>query len=373
MSKRIVKVAQPMVGEEEIQAAAEVLRSGWYTSGPRVKEFERAFADYIGTKEAAMVSSGTAALYISLAVLGIRPGDQVIVPALTFFSTVTAVLHERAVPVFADIDPDTYCLDPDSVAEKITNKTRAIIPVHLYGHPANMDGLMDVTEDRDIFIIEDAAQAHGAEYRGKKCGSLGDIGCWSFFATKNMTTAVEGGAITTDNKAMAAMARIIRSHGMTTRNEHSLLGYNDRMDEVGAAIGLVQLRKLDLMNEIRTKYTEYLRKKLTGISWLKIPPVKPWAKHAWFWCPVEVDEEKLGVSTLYLCKKLKYLGVETRHRYTTPLYNQPVLRNYRHIHNYKSDYCPNAERIVGKMLGLPNHPGLTCEDLDYVIETVKSI
>ncbi len=371
---KLIKVAIPAVGDEEIEAVAKVLRSGWYTSGPNVKEFEKQYAGYIGTKYAVMVSSGTSALYIAMQSLGIGPGDEVIIPALTFFATATSILRCGATPIFADIDPEIYNLDPNSVKEKITDKTKAIIPVHLYGHPADMTGF-DSDLRKSVFIIEDAAQAHGAEYNGWKCGSLGDAGCWSFFATKNMTTATEGGAITTNNEELADKARIIRSHGMTDRNTHTVLGYNDRMCELGAAVGLEQLKKLDKLNEVRSMNCLYLTKNLKelDIPWLGLPIVKPWAKHVWFWYPIRVYAEVLGMTGWDLRKILREKGIETRHRYNEPLYKQPILKEFTHLHDYSKDYCPNAEAIAGNMLGLPNHQELTIEELDYIIKTIQEV
>jgi len=369
----MIKVATPMCGDEEIEAVAEVLYSGNYVSGAKVKEFESEFADYIGTEHAVAVDSGTDAIRLTLLGMGIGPGDEVIVPALTFFATASAVLMAGATPIFADIDPDTYNLDPKDALRKLTERTTAIIPVHYFGHPADMSAF-DPVSFEDAMIIEDAAQAHGAEYKGKKVGGLSDAGCWSFYATKNMTVATEGGMVTTDNGDLAEVLRILRNHGMTDGNTHSLLGGNNRMSEIGAAVGLVQLQYLDRFNEARAANSIYLRERLEGVPWLKIPPVKDYAtRHAWFWCPIEVDELKLGMTTLQLRKRLYDAGVETRYRYHAPLYRQPVLEQYRRLHDYSKDWCPVAEKVAGKILGLPNHPKLDQEALDRIVEVVKSI
>jgi len=385
MSKPI-KVSFPAVGEEEIKAVAGVLRSGNYVQGPKVKEFEEKFATYIGTKYAIATNSGTAALHITIAAAGIGPGDEVIVPALTFFSTATSVIHNNAIPIFADIDPEIYCIDPGDMEKKITDKTKAVIPVHYYGHPAEMDAIMKIAREHNLLVIEDAAQAHGAEYKGKKVGSIGDAGCWSFYATKNMTTG-EGGMITTDNSDLAEKARIIRNHGMTSRDDHVVLGYNYRMNEIAAAIGLIQLAKLDELNKTRIENSMYLLKNLRDVNWLYVPEIKPYVKHAFFWCPVRVNEEKLGYKTTELVAKLRERGVEVRHRYGAPLYKQPMLINqvaypkkcpfscpyYGKKIDYSKFHCKNAEQIAGKMIGLPNHPKLKREELDTVISTIKSM
>lgn len=382
----LIRVATPSVGEEEIEAVAEVLRSGRYVQGQKVEEFEEKFAEYIGTEHAVATNSGTAALHTAQAAAGIGPGDEVIVPALTFFSTVTSVIHNNAVPILADIDPEVYCLDPRDVERKITEKTKAVIPVHLYGHPAEMDKILEIAKAHNLLVIEDAAQAHGAEYKGRKVGSIGDIGCWSFYATKNMTTG-EGGMITTDDSNIAEKARLIRSHGMTSRDDHEVLGYNYRMNEIAAAIGVVQLSKLDRLNEIRTRNSMYLLKKLEDVDWLETAKIKPYVKHAFFWCPVRVNEEKLGMKTKDLVAALRERGIEVRHRYVAPLYRQPMLLKQNTyprrcpfscpFYGKEIDYSlfgsPNTEKIAGKMIGLPNHPKLSREDLEIVISTIKSI
>jgi len=353
-------------------------------SGEKVKAFEKAFAEYIGVDHAVAVSNGTDALINALFGAHVQPGAEVIVPPLTFFATVAAPIHVGARPVFADIDPETYCLDPEDVKEKLTRRTAAIIPVHIYGHPAEMDAFNEILyEEHDDegtlrrrnkpFIIEDAAQAHGAEYRERKTGSLGDAGCWSFYATKNMTTVEEGGMITTNNGHLAKLAQAIRNHGMINRNDHLYVGANNRLGEIGGAVGLIQLRKLDSMNAKRAENSEYLWKELAklGLSWLKLPRVKPYVKHAWFWFPVLVDEDELGMTTLELRKFLYESGIETRHRYVEPLYKQPALMPYGK--HYAELSLPNAEAICGKTLGLPNHIGLKRLELDYIVETFKEM
>lgn len=382
----MIKVSVPMVGEEEAEAVREVLLSGRYVSGPRVKEFEEQFSRYIGVGYAVAVNSGTAALHIALACKGVGPGDEVVVPSLTFFSTVTSVMHQNAVPIFADIEEDTFCLDPADFKEKITGKTKAVIPVHLFGHPAEMDTIVSVADDRSVAVIEDCAQAHGALYRGKKVGSLGDVGCFSFYATKNMTTG-EGGMITTDDACLAEKAKRIRNHGMIDRDTHYYLGYNYRMSEINAAIGLVQLKKLESMNKTRAQNSKYLLKNLGDVSWLNIPKIRKDVAHAFFWCPVKVKEEVLGMKTEELVKILRKKGIEVRHRYNAPLYKQELLQHctaypkgcpfschyYGKKVDYSSLYLPVAEKIAGTLIGLPNHPLLKKEELETIVETFHTI
>lgn len=383
MLKRI-KVAKPFVDEEEVEAVKEVLLSGHYVSGPRIKEFEKKFADYVGVKHAVAVNSGTAALHVALASLDIGPGDEVIVPPLTFFSTVSAVLHQNAIPIFADIDSESFCLDPSDVENKITENTKAIIPVHIFGNAAEMDEIMKIAEENDLKVIEDCAQAHGTEYKGKKVGSIGDIGCFSFYATKHMTTG-EGGMITTDSEKIAEKARIIRNHGMSGRDQHITLGYNYRMSEINAAIGLVQIKKLENLNRKRIENSIYLLNEIKnrGIEQFKVPEIKDYVRHTFFWCPVVVLEERIGMSTQEVVRRLKEKGIETRYRYRRPLYKQRVLQNLspypkdcpfaclRRKINYADIYLPNAEKLAGRIIGLPNHPGLNKDDLDYVLDVLE--
>lgn len=388
MNRQIIQVAQPFVGEEEVQAVREVLLSGKYISGAKVKEFEQRFAEYIGVEYAVATNSCTAALHLSLAALGIGPGDEVIVPPLTFFSTVSCVLHQNAVPIFADLEPDGCCIDPQDVERVVTKRTKAIIPVHYFGDAADMDGITEVARRHSLKVVEDCAQAHGTEYKGKKVGSLGDIGAFSFFATKHMTTG-EGGMILTNDKAVADLARMMRSHGLINRDDHVVLGYNYRMTEMAAAIGLVQLGKLDDLNTRRIKNSLYLIDELRkrNIPWITLPKLKKQVKHTFFWCHLLIDEDKLGMSTQQLIDTLQERGVETRNRYKEPLYKQKLLveqsayprgfpfksEYYDGDIDYGSLYLPNVERVAGKYIGIPNHPGLSKDELDAVVDVISSI
>lgn len=380
----VIKVAEPIVDEEEVNAVREVLLSGMYVSGKKVAEFEEKFAKYIGTKYAVAVSSGTAALHIALACLGIGPGDEVIVPAMSFFSTATAVIHQNAIPIFADVD-ENYCMDPKSLEEMITQRTKAIIVVHLFGYMADMDKIMKIAHYYNLQVIEDCAQAHGAEYYSKKAGSIGTIGVFSFFATKNMTTG-EGGMLTTNEREIAEKAKLIRSHGMINRDDHVILGYNYRMTEMEAAMGIVQLSKLDTLNDIRIKNSEYILNNLRDIDWIVIQNFDRNIKHIYFWCPVRIDEEKLGKSVEEFKRYLKDNGIGFRQRYQTPLYKQIMLIEkkvypkqcpfscsyYGKNIEYKNVYLENAERFAGKIIGLPNHPRLERRHLERIVSVVKS-
>lgn len=362
----MIYVAKPYIDEEEIEAVVEVLKSGLYTSGRRVEDFERAFGDYIGSKYAVACNSGTAALHMSLLALygnrEYREPIEIIVPPMTFFATISAVVMAGCEPVFVDVKKDCN-IDEKYIEEAITPNTKGIIPVHFFGKPCNMDAIIKIAKKYNLDVIEDCAQAHGATIGRKKVGSFGACGCFSFFATKNMTT-IEGGIITTDRKDIYEKAKLLRSHGMTDRDTHSMIGYNYRMNEVSAAIGLAQLRKLDMLNEKRIANSEYLfenieKHKIAGFNIdRKIVP-----GHVYFWYPVGVEWNLSDDFKDYL----KRNGIGFRHRYTKPLYKQPAFRGK---YNHLNLHC--AENLSGNVIGLPNHPGMTKDELDKVIEVVNN-
>jgi dTDP-4-amino-4,6-dideoxygalactose transaminase len=347
-----------------------------------VEEFESKWAELVGVDHAVAVSNGTTALQLALNAIGLEPGDEVIVPSLTFGSTATAVVHQAGVPVFADIDRELYTLDHTDLERCVSEHTKAIIPVHLYGHPAEMDEITAFADEHDLAVIEDAAQAHGASYKGEPVGSIGDVGCFSFYATKNITTG-EGGIVTTDDEAIADRLRLLRSHGMEGRDEHVTLGYNYRMSDLNAAIGTAQVDRLQGFNDRRREISERLFEALDDLEWIEPATVREYVKHAYFWAPFEVDTDAIGMSGKAVWRELKEQGVETRHRYVDPLYEQPVFEEHRGFnsefpwsenpreHTYDL-HLPNVEAVAGNTLGLPNHPALEEADIEYVIETVRS-
>lgn len=377
-----VSVAEPVLGDEERKNLEEVLDSGRFLQGPYVEEFEKKWAEYIGTDHAVAVTNGTTAIQLTLKALGLEPGDEVIVPSLTFGSTATAVVHQAGVPVFADIDRELYTLDSTDLERCVTDETFAIMPVHLYGHPAEMDEIRAFADEHGLYVIEDAAQAHGAAYKGDKVGSLGDAGCFSFYATKNITTG-EGGIVTTDNDAVAKNLEMLRSHGMANRDAHVTLGYNYRMSELNGAIGAVQVDRLDNFNERRREVRERLVNELADLSWLKPATVRDYVEHAYFWAPFEIQEGEIGKRGKQVWHELNDRGVETRHRYNEPLYNQSVFVKHRgfnsdfpwSVNPNSHDYdlsLPNVEEVIGSIIGLPNHPKITDEEVEFVVETIRS-
>jgi dTDP-4-amino-4,6-dideoxygalactose transaminase len=377
-----VSVAEPILGHKEHENIQAVLESGRFLQGSFVESFEKKWADVVGVDHAVAVSNGTTAIQLALNAAGLQPGDEVIVPSVTFGSTATAVVHQAGVPVFADIDRELYTLDHTDLERCLSDRTEAIIPVHLYGHPAEMDEIMAFADEHDLTVIEDAAQAHGATYRGDTVGSIGDIGCFSFYATKNITTG-EGGIVTTDNEAIAKQIRLLRSHGMVDRDRHAMLGYNYRMSDLNGAIGTAQIDRLAGFNRRRTEISERLFEELEAIEWLDSAAIRPYVDHAYFWAPFEIDVEAIGRSGKQVWRELNDRGVETRHRYTTPLYEQPVFQEHRgfnsdfpwsenpHDHTYDLELS-NAETVAGRTIGLPNHPNLTNEEIQFVVETIQA-
>ena len=264
----MIPIAKPMIGAEEINAVAEAMKSGGLAQGVRVQSFEGQFADYIDVSHAVATSSGTAGLHVALLAHGIGAGDEVVTTPFSFIATANAILFTGARPVFADINED-YNIDPEGILNAITSKTKAVLPVHLYGRPAGMKAIREIADDHHLSIIEDACQAHGATYDGKKVGSFG-TGVFSFYPTKNMTTG-EGGMITTDDPGIAKRARMLRDHGSSRRYVHEMLGYNLRMTDMGAAIGLVQLKKLDRSNSERRRNAAHLTGELEHVPGITAP------------------------------------------------------------------------------------------------------
>ena len=273
-----VPIAKPIIGEEEIENVVEVLKSGMIAQGPKVMEFEEKFANWIGAKYGIATNSGTSALHVALLACGIGEGDEVITTPFTFIASGNAIVYTGATPVFADIDLDTYTIDPDSIEDLITDKTKAILPVQLYGQAADMDKIREIAEKHDLKIIEDAAQAHGAEYNGEKVGTLGDMACFSFYPTKNMTTS-EGGMITTNDEELAKKAQMFRAHGASERYHHDEIGYNFRMTDIAAAIGLAQLNVIDEFNNKRISNANYLNEQLKDVEGIVTPKSPDNYKH----------------------------------------------------------------------------------------------
>ncbi len=362
----MIPIARPIIGEEELAAVKEVLASGMLAQGPKVKAFESAFAKDVGRKHGIAVANGTEALHIALAAHGIGEGNEVLIPPLTFFATASTVLQCGAKPVFVDVARDSYNLDPAKVATMITRKTAAIMPVHLYGQTAEMDSILETARGQGILVIEDAAQAHGAEYHGKKAGNLGDTACFSFYATKNMTTG-EGGMIVTDHDEIAEKARLLRDHGQASKYQHVLVGYNYRMTEIAAAIGLVQLKKLDGWVKQRRANAAALTKGLEGIEGLVPPPEGNWMVHSYYQYIVR-REDSFPISRDEIVRLLTEDGIGSRPSYPMPLYQQKALRDLR-----IRGRCPVAEDVIPRLFELPVHPGVGPAEIERILAAVERI
>ncbi len=363
----MIPIAKPLIGDEEVKAVERVLRSGMLACGEEVRKFEREFSEYLGVKHAIAVVNGTAALDIALKSLGIKQGDEVITTPFTFIASANCVLYQNARPVFADIDPKTYNLDPDCVLEKINKKTKAILVVHLYGQPADMQAFKEIAEDYKLYLIEDCAQAHGAEFDGKKVGTFGDIACFSFYATKNITSG-EGGMIVTNSDEFAELAKLLRDHGQTKKYLHEILGYNLRMTDILAAIGRVQLKKLEKFNDARIRNAKLLTEGIREIEGLKPPYVDSRVKHVFHQYVIKV-EESFPLSRDALAKKLQEKGIGVAIHYPLPLHWQPLYQKL----GYDRNDCPNAIEAAKKVLSLPVHPDVTEKDINYIINTLKEI
>lgn len=372
------------ITEEEINEVIKVLKSKNLTllAGNVVKNFEKEFAKYIGVKYAIGVNSGTAALHISIAALDIGPGDEVIVPPFTFVGTASSILHNNAIPIFADIDNKTYTIDPNSVKKKITSKTKAIIPVHLAGITADLDPLKEIAEENDLKIIEDACQAHGAKYKGKKVGSLGDLGTFSFYPSKNMTTG-EGGIITTNNDEIAEQCRLLRHHGESSWYIYNRLGWNYRMTEIQGAIGKVQLRKLDDYVKIRNEHAQILIDAVNTIKGIYPPHVPTYCEPAFNYWIGRINPETIKLNKEQLMKKLPASKV----LYPKPLYETKLFQKkiaypkgcpwscpfYGKEIDYNLIKLPVVEKVTKEIFALDIHPQISKEDLSQYVYFMKNL
>jgi len=366
IARPVIPIARPSIGLEERQAVLAVLDSGQLAQGPRIAEFEKRFAEYIGRRHAVAVSNGTAALHLSLLAHRVGRGDEVVIPAVTFFACAATALLCGGKPTFTDIDPSGYTMDPNSAKKAVTKKTRVLMPVHLFGQTAEMDPLRELAEERDLVVLEDACQAAGAEYHGRKAGNLGDTGCFSFYPTKNMTTG-EGGMVVTDDSAIADRVRLLRDHGQTAKYEHAIVGYNYRMTEVAAAVGLVQLTKLDSFVRRRRENASQLTRALKGIDGLTSPSEGNWMFHSYYQYVVRV-ERSFPMARDALVQALHDRGIGARASYPVPVYRQKALAKVR-----PKPRCRTAEDVLPRLLELPVHPLVSAADVAHECEALGEI
>jgi perosamine synthetase len=365
----MTQLFKPDYGDEEVAAVTEVLRSGWIGLGPKTTEFENAFADFVGAPHAVGLNSATAALHLALILAGVGPGDEVIVTSLTFVSSVAVALYVGAKPVFADVLPDTLCIDPQDIAKKISPKTKAIIPVHYGGHPCEMDEINKLAKGKGITVIEDAAHACGSTYKGRAVGTLSELTCFSFHAVKNLATA-DGGMITLDNENWDKKLRRLRWMGIDKDTWHRTeggetyawhytineLGYKYHMTDIDAALGLVQLKRLEYLNGRRREIVSMYNEGLADVPWVQLPVEKDHVKSAWHVYAIQIPKRDQMIS------HLKANGVSPGVHY------YPI-----HLHNYYELWrtpLPTTERAWERLISLPMHPQLTDSEVLHVIDLI---
>jgi perosamine synthetase len=356
----LIPISKPLIGEEESSAVLEVLASGLLVQGARVAELERRFATLVGVPNAVAVSSGTAALHLALLAHGIGPGDEVITTPFTFVASVNSILYTGALPVFADVNADTFNVDPEQVEAAVTSRTRAIMPVHLFGQCCDMDAIVDIAQRYGLAVIEDAAQAVNAMYRGRPAGNFG-TGCFSLYATKNVMSA-EGGVVTTGDPNVADRLRLLRSHGMRTRYQYEMLGYNQRLTDLHAALGIVQLGRIDEFTRGRRHNAAVLS---AGIGSVLNPTVRPECEHVWHQYTVRIPGDRKRDTAL---QQLTEAGIGCGVFYPEPLHRLP------HIRSVVGDRrLPVAELLAREVLSLPVHPALSADDLDRIVIEVHKL
>ena len=366
VSDKKIPLAKPVFSQKDADDVAKVLRSGYVRMGPYTKEFEEKFAERVGAKYAYAVSNGTAALHV-VYLSTLRPGDEVIAPAFTFIATVSTVFFSNAKPVFADIDPETYLIDPEDVKEKINSQTKAIAPVHLFGNAADMDALAEIAEDHKLLLINDCAQAHGTEYGGRDLGSWRHLNCYSFYPTKTMTTG-EGGIVTTNDPELYRLGTLIRNHGDDGRYHHVMLGLNYRMTDIMAVIGLNQLENLDGYLRERRYIGEKLRRGIEKIDCVSPQKITPKTNPSYSYFSATLDLEKLKCTRDEFLKALQAENIDCGVHYPTPLTRQPAILDLM-----KPDRCPVSEDVANRIFSLPMHPYLSDDDLDAILTGVKKV
>lgn len=363
----VIPITEPWFGPREQRLVGECIRSGWVSSqGKFVGEFERLFASYCGARYGVATSSGTTALHLALASLEIGPGDEVIVPTLSFIATANAVTYVGARPIFVDSNQETWNLDPKAVEKAVTPRTRAIIAVHLYGHPAQMNEILSIAKKRRLPVIEDACEAHGGEYYGKRVGGLGTIGCFSFYGNKIITTG-EGGMLTTNDFSLAEKARFLKDHGMSRRKRywHPRVGFNYRMTNLQAALGVAQLERIDRVVDKKRKNARLYNSLLEGVPGVSLPPEAPWAKNV-YWLHTILIENRAKKHRDKIVEELGRRGIETR----------PVFYPISHMPPYRNGTNPRfpiAEKIAKGGLSLPSSPLLKAEQIHLICRILREL
>lgn len=378
--KDFLPLAKPMIGKGELNAVKEVLKSGWLTTGPKVKEFEENMQKYLGCKKAVGLTSCTGGLHIALAALGIGPGDEVIVPAYTFAASAHVVAWLGAKPVLVDVEKDTFNIDVNVIEKAITKNTKAIMPVHFAGHACDMEKIMELAKKHSLYVIEDAAHAIGTDYKGKKIGNFGDATVFSFYVTKAITTA-EGGMIVTNNEEFGQKLRRYAYFGVdkdafnrytdkgTWYYEIIDLGYKYNMDNIQGAMGVEQLKKIDKFIAKRRKFAKLYKKLFKGVAEIITPTEKKYTEHPYHLYPILLDIDKAGISREDFINKLREYNIGTSVHFI-PLHLHPY---YQKTYGYKRGDFPVAEYLFDREISLPLWPGMKKEDVKYVVEAIKEI
>ncbi|AEE96757.1 UDP-4-amino-4,6-dideoxy-N-acetyl-beta-L-altrosamine transaminase [Mahella australiensis] len=372
-----IPYATQWIEDDDMQAVSETLKSDYLTTGPKINEFEQAFAQYVGARYAVAVSSGTAALHAACFAAGIKEGDEVITTPMTFAASANCIIYCGGRPVFADIDPHTYNIDPKEIEKHITPKTKAIIPVHFTGQPCDMDAINDIAKEHHLIVIEDAAHALGATYKSKKIGGISDMTCFSFHPVKHITTG-EGGMITTDDENLYKKLIQFRNHGITRDREilehddgpwyyeQQFLGYNYRMTDIQAALGISQLKKIDRFLSRRREIADRYDKAFADMEWIITPYQIKEAQSAWHLYILQLKPEYLGMSRkkAYIALQQRGIGVNVHY---IPVYYHPYYRRM----GYRKGLCQNAENLYERIITIPLYPKMSDEDVEYVIDAVK--
>ncbi len=356
-----MKARHAPLREEMMHAVGAVIDSGVFAGGPLVERFERDFAAYCGARSAVGVGSGTEALWLTLVAMGIGPGDEVITVPMSFVATVEAICLAGAKPVFVDIDERTYTMDPQALEAAVTPRTKAVIPVHLFGQAADMSPILEIARRRGLRVIEDAAQAHGAEYQGRRTGSLGDAGCFSFYPSKNLGAFGEGGAVVTDHEDLAAKLRMLRDHGQTGKNRHSLIGWNSRLDAIQAAVLGVKLRHLDRENSLRREHAQRYDRGLAGLPEVLTPIAAAGGRHVYHIYALRVRDRQ------ELLRQFAQKEIGFGMHYPVPIHLQPA---YRILGHQRGDF-PVAEQCADEFVSLPMYPEITPAQIAFVTDSVR--
>ena len=362
----MIPVCEPKLSGKELEYVSDCIKTNWISSkGKYINQFEESFSKYCGTKHGIAASNGTTALHLALASMGIKAGDEVIIPTFTMIATVNSVTYTGAKPVLVDSELETWNMDPAKIEKKITPKTKAIMVMHTYGHPCAMDEINEIAEKHDLYVIEDAAEAHGAEYKSKRAGSLGDAGCFSFYANKIITTG-EGGMVVTNDDKIAEMARMLRDQAFEPKRFiHRYVGFNYRMTNLQAAIGVAQMGIIDESVNTRRKNAILYNSLLKDVKGITLPPEASWAKNV-YWMYTVLIEDSFGMSRDDLMVYLKEKGIDTRSAFY-PVHSQPV-----YAEQYKGEKYPVADDLGRKGINLPSGNTLTEDQIRQVAETIKS-